>query len=59
MAKFKLEQGDTGLFVLMRGRDDHGNVFELTLDRVWAGNLCLELEDFLGSSARKLNRVDL
>ena len=55
MTKFRLQPGATGAFIVLRGTDDHDKPFELTLDRVWAGNLVQELEQFM----QGLRRVDL
>ena len=57
---FQLKAGEQ--FVLMKGCDDHGKRFEVTLDRVWVGNLVQELEEFMSGpklSERELRRVDL
>lgn len=42
---FRIQQGAD--HVCLRGRDDHGVRFDLTMDRVWIMNLVLELENWL------------
>jgi hypothetical protein len=37
--------------LVMHGEDDLGRRFSLTLDRTWAANLALELDDWLTEDA--------
>lgn len=43
---FVLAPNDTGC-LLIHGTDDMGEVFQVTLDRIWVGNLVLDLERWL------------